>query len=112
MRNLMIRMQDGARAIRSLQEEVPKLKEQLFEAKGIFKDKEHKSLIGQIQQTKQKIDRRPDNLPDILREDGYPDVQAFMATYRKAEAVVFCPSTKLQVQNTLNQLYLQYLLYS
>lgn len=29
-----------------------------------------------------------DKLPDILREDGYPDVQAFMATYREAEAVV------------------------
>lgn len=27
-------------------------------------------------------------LPDILEEDGYPDVQAFMATYREAEAVV------------------------
>ena len=27
-------------------------------------------------------------LPEILKEDGYPDVQAFMATYRKAEAVV------------------------
>ena len=24
----------------------------------------------------------------VLKEDGYPDVQAFMATYRKAEAVV------------------------
>ena len=24
----------------------------------------------------------------ILKDDGYPDVQAFMATYRKAEAVV------------------------
>ena len=28
------------------------------------------------------------SIPDILREDGYPDVQAFMATYREAEAVV------------------------
>ena len=27
-------------------------------------------------------------LPDVLKEDGYPDVQAYMATYRKAEAVV------------------------
>ena len=27
-------------------------------------------------------------LPEILKDDGYPDVQAFMATYRKAEAVV------------------------
>ena len=88
MRNLMIRVQDEARAIRSLQEEVPKLKEQLSEAKGIFKGKERKALTEQIQQTEQEIDRRLDKLPDILREDGYPDVQAFMTTYREAEAVV------------------------
>lgn len=88
MRNLMIRVQDEARAIRSLQEEVPKLKEQLSEAKGIFKGKERKALTGQIQQTEKEISERLDKLPDILREDGYPDVQAFMATYREAEAVV------------------------
>ncbi|WP_418747108.1 MobA/MobL family protein [Frisingicoccus sp.] len=88
MRNLMIRVQDEARAIRSLQEEVPKLKEQLSEAKGIFKGKERKSLTEQIQQTEKEISERLDKLPDILREDGYPDVQAFMATYREAEAVV------------------------
>lgn len=88
MRSLMIRVQDEARAIRSLQEEVPKLKEQLSEAKGIFKGKERKALTEQIQQTEKEISERLDMLPDILREDGYPDVQAFMATYRKAEAVV------------------------
>lgn len=88
MRNLMIRVQDEARAIRSLQEEVPKLKEQLSEAKGIFKGKERKALTEQIQQTEQEIDRRLDKLPDILRGDGYPDVQAFMAIYREAEAIV------------------------
>ncbi|MCM1459681.1 MAG: MobA/MobL family protein [Bacteroides sp.] len=88
MRNLMIRVQDEARSIRSLQEEVPKLKEQLSEAKGIFKSKERKALTEQIQQTEQEISERLDKLPDILREDGYPDVQAFMATYREAEAVV------------------------
>lgn len=27
-------------------------------------------------------------IPDILKNDGYPDVQVFMATYREAEAVV------------------------
>ena len=27
-------------------------------------------------------------LPDILREDGYPDVQAFMRTFREMEGVV------------------------
>ena len=88
MRNLMIRVQDEARAIRSLQEEVPKLKGQLSEAKGIFKGKERKALTEQIQQTEKEISERLDKLPDILREDGYPDVQAFMATYREAEAVV------------------------
>ena len=46
------------------------------------------ALTEQIQQTEQEIDRRLDKLPDILMEDGYPDVQAFMATYREAEAVV------------------------
>ena len=29
-----------------------------------------------------------DKIPDILKDDGYPDVQAFMKTYRKAEAIV------------------------
>lgn len=48
MRNLMIRVQDEARAIRSLQEEVPKLKEQLSEAKGIFKGKERVALTERI----------------------------------------------------------------
>ena len=55
---------------RSLQEEVPKQKEQLSEAKGIFKGKEHKTLTEQIQQTEREISEMPDKLPDILREDG------------------------------------------
>lgn len=88
MQNLMIRVQDEARAIRSLQEEVPKLKERLSEAKGVFKGKERKALTKQIKQTEQEISERLDKLPDTLKEDGYPDVQAFMATYREAEAVV------------------------
>lgn len=88
MQDLMIRVQDEARTIRSLQEKVPKLKEQLSEIKGVFKGKERKALDEQIKQTEQEISERLDKLPDILREDGYPDVQAFMATYREAEAVV------------------------
>lgn len=88
MQKLMIRIQDRAREIRSLQDEVPKLKAQLAEAKGIFKGKERKALTERIQQTEKEISERLDKLPDILREDGYPDVQAFMAAYREAEAVV------------------------
>lgn len=89
MRNLMIRVQDEARGIRNLQDNVlPKLKTQLAGTTGIFKGKERKAITEQIQQTEKEISERLDKLPDILKEDGYPDVQAFMATYREAEAVV------------------------
>ena len=84
----MIRVQDRAREIRSLQDEVPKLKAQLAETKGIFKSKKRKVLETQIQQTEAKISAMLEAIPYILKNDGYPDVQVFMATYRKAEAVV------------------------
>ena len=74
--------------IRSLQEEVPKLKTQLAETKGIFKGRERKELETKIRRTEEKISAILEELPEILKEDGYPDVRAFMATYRKAEAVV------------------------
>ena len=35
-----------------------------------------------------KIAEKLEKLPNALREDGYPDVQAFMSTYRKVETVV------------------------
>ena len=74
MRDLMIRVQDEASAIHILQEKVPKLKEQLSETKGIFKGRERKAFTGQIQQTEKENSTRPDKLPDIMKEDGYPDV--------------------------------------
>ncbi len=47
-----------------------------------------KAITEQIQRTEKEIAEKLDKLPDVLKEDGYPDVQAYMATYRKAEAVV------------------------
>ena len=89
MRNLMIKAQGGAKEIRYLQNDVlPKLKTQLADAKGLFKGKERKALSEQIQQTEKKISVKLDKLPDILKEDGYPDVQAFMRTFREMESVV------------------------
>lgn len=85
----MIKAQDKAKEIRHLQDTVLlKLKQQLADTKGIFKGKERKALTEQIQRTEKEIAEKLDKLPDVLKEDGYPDVQAFMATYRKAEAVV------------------------
>ena len=89
MQKLMIKAQDKAKEIRHLQDTVlPKMKQQLADTKGIFKGKERKALTEQIQRTEKEIAEKLDKLPDVLKEDGYPDVQAFMATYRKAEAVV------------------------
>ena len=89
MRSLMIKAQEGAKEIRHLQNDVlPKLKAQLADTKGIFKGKERKALSEQIKQTEKKIAAKLDKLPDILKEDGYPDVQAFMWTYREMEGVV------------------------
>lgn len=89
MRNLIIKAQEKAREIKHLQDNVlPKLKEQLAETKGIFKGKERKALTEQIQQTEQEIADKLDKLPEVLKEDGYPDMQAFMTIYRKAEKVV------------------------
>ena len=89
MRGLMIKVQDEAKGIRYLQENVlPDLKQQLAAATGIFKTKERKDIAGQIQRTEQEISHRLNVLPSIVQAEGYPDVQTFTATYRKAEAVV------------------------
>lgn len=45
-------------------------------------------MVYRIQKLEQKIRQRLDALPTILEDDGYPDVQTFMATCRKAEKVV------------------------
>lgn len=64
------------------------LRQQLAETTGIFKGKERKALEKQIQQTESELKEKLNKLPDILKDDGYPDVQAFMKTYRKAEAII------------------------
>lgn len=85
----MLKVQKQAKAIKKIQEvTLPNLRQQLAETTGIFKGKERKALEKQIQQTEAELDEKLDKLPDILTDDGYPDVQAFMNTYRKAEAIV------------------------
>ena len=110
MKNLMIKAQEGAREIRRLQDDVlPKLKAQLADTKGLFKGKERKALSEQIQQTEKEIAAKLDMLPDILKEDGYPDVQAFMRTFREMESVVdlwtdsYCSSDQTTFRRNRNQ---------
>ena len=89
MQKLMIKVQNKAKHIRQMQDaELPRLKAQLADVKGIFKGKERKALEQEIQKLEQAIREELDALPTILEEDGYPDVQAFTATYKKAEKIV------------------------
>ena len=41
-----------------------------------------------IKETEVEIADRLDKIPDTLKEDGYPDVQVFMRTFREMESVV------------------------
>ena len=89
MQKLMVKVQDEARAIKQLMHgELPKLEKQLAETTGLFKGKERKALQEKIAGVQQEIDRRMDRLPGILKEDGYPDVQAFKRLYDDATAFV------------------------
>lgn len=89
MQKLMVKVQDEARAVKQLMHgELPKLEKQLAETTGLFKGKERKALQEKIASLKQEIDRRMNRLPNILKEDGYPDVQAFKRTYDAATALV------------------------
>lgn len=55
MQKLMIRVQYRAREIRSLQEEIPKLKTQFAETRGsIFKGREQQELETKIRRTEEK----------------------------------------------------------
>ena len=88
MQKLMGKVQDEARAIKQLMHgELPKLEKQLAQT-GLFKGKERKALQEKIAGLQQEIERRMDRLPSILKEDGYPDVQAFKRTYDAATALV------------------------
>ena len=66
----------------------PKLEKQLAETTGLFKGRERKALQEKIAGVQQEIDRRLDRIPDILKDDGYTDAQAFVKMYNKATELV------------------------
>ncbi len=89
MQKLMNKVHDEAREIKRLKEVVkPKLEKQLAETTGLFKGRERKALQEKIAAVQQEIDRRLDRIPGILKDDGYPDAQAFVKMYNKATELV------------------------
>ena len=85
MQKLMVKVQDEAGACTG---SFRSWKKQLSETTGLFKGKERKALQEKIAGLQQEIDRRMDRLPGIIKEDGYPDVQAFKRTYDFATVLV------------------------
>ncbi|MDO4415979.1 MAG: MobA/MobL family protein [Erysipelotrichaceae bacterium] len=89
MQKLMGKVQDEARAIKQLMHgELPNLEKKLAETTGLFKGKERKALQEKIAGVQQEIDHRMDRLSGILKEDGYPDVQAFKRLFDNATTLV------------------------
>lgn len=89
MRKLMEKARGEARTIKQLDEvEKPRLEKQLSEITGLFKGKERKALTGKIERMQREIDRGMKRLPKILKDDGYPDVQAFKRMFDKATSPV------------------------
>lgn len=89
MQTLMINPQNKMKEIRSLQDyKLPRLNEQLANARGLFKSKERKALEEEIRQKEQQQTALEKSLPGLVKKAGYSNIQSFVTAYRKAEAIV------------------------
>ena len=89
LQELMDEAQGEAKSIKHLKDVVkPGLEEQLSNTTGLFKGKERKTLSEKITQVQQEIDARLDRIQGLVKDAGYPDVQAFRQVYDKSTALV------------------------
>ena len=89
MKELLHRLRKCASEIKQIQDtKLPELRAQLSEITGIFKGKERKAKEAEIEATEKKVSDLKDRISRMVREYGYPDGQAFMAAYNKAERIV------------------------
>ena len=89
MQNLMAQIRWRARVAKEIQEvEIPKLKAKLAETKGLFKGKERKAIEARITEAEHQARALKDEIFDLVRQEGYPDGQAFLTAYNKAERIV------------------------
>ena len=70
------------------QQDISSLKKQLSELRGFFKGKERKSLEGKIELLEDLEKRLHKSMEQIVKREGYPNVQAFQKVYNKAEALI------------------------
>ena len=88
MQKVMYDLQGQSREIKRTQQEIFSLKKQLSELRGFFKGKERKSLEGKIELLEDLEKRLHKSMEQIVKREGYPNVQAFQKVYNKAEALI------------------------
>ena len=88
MQKIMYELQGQSREIKRTQQDISSLKKQLSELRGFFKGKERKSLEGRIELLEDLEKRLHKSLEQIVKREGYPNVQAFQRVYNKAEALI------------------------
>ena len=88
-------------AIRNLEQyEIPQLKEQLEEVKGLFKGKERKSLESRIANVQERLSSMKTYLNTIVNNSGYKSIQGFMRVYKKAEGEVLAYQKAMEQYRT------------
>lgn len=79
-------MQQQNNAIFQKEQKSGNLEIELDECKGILKGKKRKELQEKIEQIKKQIEPMKRRLADIAKENGYPNVKAFLLEYQMAKS--------------------------
>ena len=88
IQKLMYELQRQSREIKRTQQDISSLKKQLSELRGLFKGKERKSLEGRIELLEDLEKRLHRSTEQIVKREGYPNVQSFQKVYNKAEELI------------------------
>ena len=79
------KLQEQNKAIFALEKQRSDLEIELSDSKGIFKAKRRSELSTEIAGLEERISRMKARLSHIVKEYGYPNVEAFYKAFHKAE---------------------------
>lgn len=101
MQDIKEKLEKQITAIRNLEQyEIPQLKEELEEVKGLFRGKERKSLERRIANEQERLSSMKTYLNIIVNNSGYKSVQGFMWVYKKAEGEVLAYQKAMEQYRT------------
>ena len=104
MQKIMEKLQKQSQEIKRTQQEIFSLKRKLSELRGLFKGKERKSLEGRMELLEDLERRLYKSLEQIVKSEGYPNVQAFQKVYNKAEKLIIEYNEELRLwKNQMEQ---------